>query len=108
MQSAMRFTNIDGFALGKGGIAQCRFRRRARSGEDRIPCPPSRRRALAETFRCQVDRPHRSVYPRSLLHHLLYAFDPAADRSCAAAQLSVSADSAWTRKIEDSAIGERG
>src|SRR4030095_3803102 len=105
MQSAIRFMNIDGFALGKGGIAQRRFRRRARSGEGRIPGPLTRRRAVTETFRCQVDRPHRSVYPGSLLHHLLYALYPAADHSCAAAQLSAEAHSAWTRSIEDSATG---
>src|SRR5205823_12642439 len=112
MQSAMRFMSIDGFALGEGRIAQGRFRRRESSGKEssgkgRIPCPLTHRRAVAETFRCQVDCPHRFVYPGSLLHHLLYALDPAADRSCAAAQLSVEADSTWTRSIEDSAAGER-
>src|SRR5437762_4052209 len=54
-----------------------------------------------------VDCPHRFVYPGSLLHHLLHALDPAANRSCAAPQLSVEADSTWTRSIEDSAAGER-
>src|SRR5947199_2545174 len=103
----MRFMSIDGFALGEGRIAQCRFRRRESSGKGRIPCPLTHRRAVAETFRGQVDRSHRSVYPGSLLHHLLHALDSTADRSCAAAQLSVEADSTWTRSVEDSAAGER-
>src|SRR6266480_5390188 len=107
MQSAMRFMSIDGFALGEGRIAQSRFRRRESSGKGRIPCPLTHRRAVAETFRCQVDCPHRFVYPGSLLHHLLYALDPAADRACPAAQLSVEADSTWTRSIEDSAASGR-
>src|SRR6266496_4588023 len=81
--------------------------RRARSGKGRIPCPLTHRRAVAETFRCQVNRPYRSVYPGSFLHHLLHALDPAADRSCAAAQLSVEADSAWARSIEDPVAGGR-
>src|SRR6266568_2300684 len=64
-----------GCPRGKDGIAQRRFRRRARSGEGRISCPLTHRRAVAEISRSQVDRPHRSVYPGSLLHHLLHALD---------------------------------
>src|SRR5205809_7686403 len=105
MPSAMRFMSIDGVALGEGRIAQSRFRRRESSGKGRIPCPLTRHRAVAETYRCQVDCPHRFVYPGSLLHHLLYALDPAADRSCAAASLSIEAVSASTRSIEASAHG---
>src|SRR6266480_803759 len=107
MQSAMRFMSIDGFALGEGRIAQSRFRRRESSGKGRIPCPLTYRQVAAETFRCQVNRSHRSVYPGSLLHDLLHALDSTADHSCAVAQLSVEADSTWTRSIEDSAAGER-
>ena len=85
-----------------------RFRRRTRSGEGRIASPLTHRRVVAETFRYQIDLPHRPVYPGSLLHDLLHALDLAADRSGAAAQLSVEADSAWTRSIEDSAAGGCG
>src|SRR5438445_12592326 len=50
----------------------------------RIPCPLTRRRTVAENFRCPVYCPHRSVCPGSFLHPLLHALDPAADSSCAA------------------------
>src|SRR4029450_10865428 len=47
------------------------------------------------------------VYHGGLLHHLLHALDPATHRSCAATQLSVEADSTWTRSIEDSTVSGR-
>ena len=64
--------------------------------EVEVPCSLTCRRVVAETLRYQIDRPHRSVYPGSFLHDVLHALDPAADRSCAAPQLSVEANSAWT------------
>jgi hypothetical protein len=42
--------------------------------------PLTHGRADTETFRCEVDRSHRPVYPGNLLRRLLHALDPAADR----------------------------
>jgi len=42
--------------------------------------PLTRGRADTETFRCQVDRSHRAVYPGSFLRRLLHALDSAGDR----------------------------
>src|ERR1700756_2375852 len=63
---------------------------------------------LQKPFDVRSIASHWPVCFGSLLHYLFHALGPAADRSCAAAQLSFKANSAWTRSTENSAADGRG